>query len=133
MVEHFFDSVLKESEHLVQHLKTNVPMNCTQEDEIVHNQTTQCHICGEKMESKDKVQDHCHLTGKYRGPAHNKCNLAFKYSKHIPAFFHNLEGYDSHLLMQDLGKYKEKSFPVLPKTQKSTFPSNWVICNFLTV
>ena len=54
VVEHFFD-VLKESEHLVQCLKTKVPMNFTQEDEIVHNQITQCHICGEKMESKDKV------------------------------------------------------------------------------
>ena len=38
VVEHFFDSVLQESEHLVQCLKTNVPMNFTQEDEIVHNQ-----------------------------------------------------------------------------------------------
>ena len=51
--EYFFDSMLKESEYLVQCLKTNVPMNFSQEDEIVHNQTTQCHICGEKMESKD--------------------------------------------------------------------------------
>ena len=114
-VEHFFDSVLKESEHLIQHLKTNVPMNFTQEDEIVHNQSTQCHICGEEMESKDKLRDHCHLTGKYRGPAHYKCNLAFKYSKHIPVFFHNLEGYDSHLLMQDLGKYKEKKLSCIAK------------------
>ena len=62
VVEHFFDSVLQESEHLVQCLKTIVPMNFTKEDEIVHNQTTQIHICDEKMECKDKVQDHCHLT-----------------------------------------------------------------------
>ena len=115
VVEHFFDSVLQESEHLVQRLKTNVPMNFTQEDEIVHNQTTLCHICNEKMESKDKVRDHCHLTGKYRGAAHYKCNLAFKYSKYIPVFFHNLEGYDSHLLMQDLGKYKEKRLSCIAK------------------
>ena len=115
VVEHFFDSVLKESEHLVKCLKTNIPMNFTQEDEIVHDQTTQCHICGEKMESKDKVRDHCHLTGKYKGPAHYKCNLAFKYSKHIPVIFHNLEGYDSHLLMQDLGKYKDKKLSCIPK------------------
>ena len=55
MVEHFFDSALQESEHLVQCLKTNVPMNFTKGDERVHNQSTLCHICGEKMESKDKV------------------------------------------------------------------------------
>ena len=115
VVEHFFDSVLQESEHFVQHLKINVPMNFTQQDEIVHNQTTQCHICSEKMDSKDKVHDHCHLTGKYRGPAHYKCNLAFKYSKYIPVFFHNLERYDSHLLMQDLGKYKENKPFCIPK------------------
>ena len=90
-------------------------MNFTQEDETVHNQTTQCHICGEKMETQDKVWDHCHLTGKYRGPAHYKCNLAFKYSKYIPVFFHNLEGYDSHLLMQDLGKYKDKRLSYIAK------------------
>ena len=124
---------LKNQSTWQKHLKTNVPMNFTQEDEIVHNQTTQCHICGEKMESKDKVRDHCHLTGKYRGPAHYKCNLAFKYSNYIPVFFHHLEGYDSHLLMQDLGKYKEKKLSCIAKTQKNTFPSNWVICNFLTV
>ena len=40
VVEYFFDSVLQESDHLVKLLKTNVPMNCTQQDEIVHNQTT---------------------------------------------------------------------------------------------
>ena len=109
VVEYFFDSVLQESEHLVQCLKTNVPMNFTKEDEIVHNQTTQCNICGEKMESTDKLRDHCHLTGKYRGPAHYKCNLAFKYSKYIPVFFHNLE------VMQDLEKYKDKRLSCIAK------------------
>ena len=133
MVEHFFDSVLKESEHLVQCLKTNVPMTFTQEDEIVHNQSTQCHICGGKMESKDKVRDHCHLTGKYRGPAHYKCNLAFKYSKHIPVFFTTWRDMIPICSCKMLENRKRKSFPAFPKTQKSTFPSNWVICNFSTV
>ena len=55
VVEHYFDSVFQESEHLMQHLKTNVPMDFTKEDEIAHNQTTQCQICGEKMESKAQL------------------------------------------------------------------------------
>ena len=28
-----------------------------------------------------KVGDHCHYTGKYRGAAHNICNLRYKISK----------------------------------------------------
>ena len=28
-----------------------------------------------------KVKDHCHYTGKYRGAAHNICNLRYKYQK----------------------------------------------------
>ena len=47
VVEHFFDSVLQESKHLIQYLKTTVPINFTQEDERVHNL---CHMCCEKME-----------------------------------------------------------------------------------
>ena len=57
-----------------------------------------CHICegvikpGEKM-----VADHEHLTGVYRGKAHNRCNL--NYRVQIPYFFHNLKHYDVHLLI----------------------------------
>ena len=66
------------------------------------------------MPPNDKVRDHCHFTGNYRGAAHFKCNLAFKHPKTIPVFFHNLEGYDSHLLMQHLGKYKNMKLSCNP-------------------
>ncbi|XP_065639659.1 uncharacterized protein LOC136072381 [Hydra vulgaris] len=56
-----------------------------------------CHIC-EKDLNEDRVRDHCHITGKYRGAAHSDCNLQFKIPKFIPVLFHNLSGYDSHLL-----------------------------------
>ena len=98
--------MMRETEHLIERLKTNKPMVFTAEDEANFNATYACHICDDYLPENDKVRDHCHLTGKYRGAAHFKCNLAFKYSKFIPVFFHNLEGYDSHLLMQELGKYK---------------------------
>ena len=36
-----------------------------------------------------KGRDHCHYTGKFRGPAHNICNLRYKTPKEIPIAFHN--------------------------------------------
>lgn len=43
------------------------------------------------------------ILGKYRGAAHNSCNLNYKLPKFIPIFFHNLSGYDSHLFVKTLG------------------------------
>jgi hypothetical protein len=49
------------------------------------------------------VRDHCHLSGKYRGAAHNKCNIDYKIPKFIPVVFHNLSGYDAHFCIIKLG------------------------------
>ena len=51
-----------------------------------------------------KVRDHCHITGKYEGSAHRDCNINLKLNHKIPVVFHNLKNYDSHLIMQELGK-----------------------------
>ena len=56
-----------------------------------------CHICG-------KVGDHCHETGKYRGPACKICNLMNKHQNFIPVIFHNGSGYDFNLLYSELFK-----------------------------
>ena len=55
-----------------------------------------------------KVRDHCHVTGKYRGAAHSYCNLQLGVKPDktiIPVVFHNLRGYDSHLIMHAEGNY----------------------------
>ena len=63
-----------------------------------------CWICQKEFGESKKVRDHCHFTGKYRGAAHNKCNLQFKKPKFTPVIFHNLSGYDADLFVKNLGK-----------------------------
>lgn len=64
-----------------------------------------CHICGKKYDAEDiKVRDHCHIGGKYRGSAHDSCNHNFELTDKIPVIFHDLRGYDSHFIMQQIGR-----------------------------
>ncbi|XP_065196465.1 uncharacterized protein LOC135827957 [Sycon ciliatum] len=65
-----------------------------------------CWICGEALGS-DRVRDHCHITGAYRGAAHNHCNLNMRiepFKIKIPVIFHNLKGYDSHHIISAIGR-----------------------------
>ena len=83
-------------------LKTVVPLKISEKEEESFNAATDCCACGLELDD-DRVRDHCHLTGKYRGAAHEKCNFRMKAPKFIPVLFHNLEGYDSHLFIKSLG------------------------------
>ena len=69
------------------------------------NKETKCWICKKEFnDDKDfKVRDNCHFTGRYRGSAHNSCNLKYKKLNFTPVVFHNLSGYDSHLFIKNLG------------------------------
>ena len=57
---------------------------------------------------ENKVRGHCHVTGKYRGSAHWGCNINHKLTKKVPVIIHNLRGYGSHLIMQEIGKFNIK-------------------------
>ena len=61
----------------------------------------------------DKVRDHCHYTGKYRGAAHNICNLRYKIPKEIPIVFHNGSTYDYHFIIKELVNEFEGNFECL--------------------
>ena len=76
--------------------------NISEMDKKEYENATHCHICDIEL-GKDKVLDHCHLTGKYRGAAHNECNLNYKIPKFFPVIFHNLSGYDAHIFIKNLG------------------------------
>lgn len=65
-----------------------------------------------------KVRDHCHLTGRFRGAAHSKCNIKFQVSKSVPIVFHNLD-YDSHFLIEKLANAFEGKMTIIPKTSEN--------------
>ena len=68
-----------------------------------------CWICDKLFNVRDdKVRDHCHITGKYRGASHWSCNINIKMSKKIPVIFHNLRGYESHLIIKEVNKFGVK-------------------------
>ena len=80
-----------------------------QKDEEGYRSNNTCRFC-EKEKLSDKVRDHCHITGKYRGPAHGKCNINVtqKQSNFIPFTFHNFSKYDCHMFFKKLVVKKSK-------------------------
>ncbi|XP_055325648.1 uncharacterized protein LOC129579533 [Sitodiplosis mosellana] len=102
----WFITELKEIAHGVARLfDKNTPMLPLTEDDryTFHDPNALCTICGNIFEANDiRVHDHCHLTGRYRGPAHQACNLQFQDSHVVPVIMHNLSGYDSHLFIKKL-------------------------------
>ena len=67
------------------------------------------------MQRRIKVRDHCHVTGKFRGVSHNKCNLNLRLPKKLPIIFHSLQGYDGHLIFKEVNNF-DVTIDVIPKT-----------------
>lgn len=94
---------------LSQKYKDISKMKITKRQKEEHLKATTCHICNKKIKDVS-VYDHCHVTGQYRGKAHNSCNLNLNDDKYkIPVFFHNLKGYDSHFIIREMNK-KEHTY-----------------------
>ena len=106
----FMENMLEEVNWCKQTMKKQLKKTLimTKENETDFQKAIKCHICDIKYTNKDiRVRDHCHITGKFRGSAHQDCNLKLKINPDnikIPVIFHNLRGYDSHFIMQQIGK-----------------------------
>ena len=89
------------------HFNKNLIMR--EEEGYLFQQSNNCWICEKIINDEDaKVKDHCQVTGKFRGAAHWSCNINFQLTKTIPLIFHNLKGYDSHLIFSVLHKFDAK-------------------------
>ena len=116
----FMVKILEEVEYYKAVVKKrfNKPLVMTEDDEMCFKLLDKCHICDKKYTDKDvRIRDLCHITGKFRGSAHQECNLKLRVKPEdikVPVIFHNLRGYDSHFIMQQIGEiaknhaYKDK-------------------------
>lgn len=93
-----------------------IPIIMTAQDEINFESSLSCFICGKLFNRNIDiiVRDHCHFTGKYRGAAHQACNLAYQNYRTIPIVFHNLTNYDSHFLVERIAKGIRGGVKVIP-------------------
>ena len=106
-VEWFINEMLETEGYMKTYFKNELEINL---DTIPENydQTT-CWLCEKEFKPEDVkknpvVKDHCHLTGKFRGLAHNNCNLNTRkaHTSFVPILFHDYSGYDSHLIFEKL-------------------------------
>ena len=103
----FIKAILKEydccKKAMKKHFNKNLIMS---EEEEQFQSSNTCWICEKLIDDKDeKVRDHCHVTGKLRGTAHWSCSTNLQLTKNVPAIFHTMRGYDSHLIFRELSKF----------------------------
>ena len=100
---------------------TNKDIVMAEEKEEDYRNNNICRFREKNIES-DKVRDHCHLTGNYRGPAHNICyiNVTQDQSNFIPFLVHNFSIYDCHMFFKRLIDEKNDKVKndIIPKTNE---------------
>ena len=107
----FIKAILKEYQYCKKVMKKHFNKNLimSEEEEHLFQQSNSCWICKKLIDNDDeKVRDHCHVTGKFRGAAHWSCNINLQLTKNVPVIFHNLKGYDSYLIFYELKKFYMK-------------------------
>ena len=128
--ETFVNHIIGEVSELGSKLKrveSMKPLSPAQQQE--YNHSRKCHICKKEFNpfaeelNYRKVRDPCHLTGDFRGAAHSICNLLLRNNPEnvrIPFVFHNLKGYDSHLILSHIKKCHEDVDVIPNNTEKYT-------------
>ena len=119
---------LKEYKYCKKVMKKHFNKNLiiSEEEEHLFQQSNSCWICKKLIDNdEEKVRDHCHVTGKFRGAAHWNCNINFQLTKKVPVIFHNLRGYDSHLTFNELDKFDVK-ISVIPNGLEKYMTFFWI-------
>ena len=131
-LKRFFEHLMTIRNRVETILEINLPMEpLTPEQQEYHDQATHCYTCNTSFTlSNPKVRHHCHTTSTYLAPTCSSCNLKLKHRKFskatlkdvqksigkeffIPIFFHSLRGYDSHVIIKALDRYKSSGIKIL--------------------
>ena len=116
MYEEIFQKLREHSTKIINYEKKKMISLTMEEKYIIINKKYVIYVKKEldnNDKKQQKVRDHCHYTGKYRGAAHNICNLRYKVPKEIPVVFHNGSTYDYHFIIKELAKEFEGNFECL--------------------
>ena len=121
-VDWFVNEVIKLENKMTFFFKsTNKDIIITKKDEEDYRKNNICRFCEKNIEP-DKVRDQCHLTGGYRGPAHDKFNIIVTQdqSNFVSFVFHNFKNFDCHMFFKKLvdKKNDKVKFDIIPKTNK---------------
>ena len=117
-VKRFCDHIMNEARRLYSMFPEVTMDPLTNKQWKSYKRSSKCHICYNLFKGFDpKVRDHCHYTGKYRGPTHRNCSLRYRIPSYIPVVFHNLSGYDAHLFIKELGS-KSSNIEVIAKNRE---------------
>ena len=104
----FVKAILKEYKYCRKVMNKHFNKNfiTSEEEEHSFQQSNSCWICKKVIENdEEKVRGHCHVAGNFRGAAYWECNINFQLTKKVPVISHNLRGYDSHLIFNELDKF----------------------------
>ena len=113
----FVENLERDIEKIYKEFKFKKNMRINRKEKGDFRKALVCHICEGGLDG-DKVRGHCHLTGKYRGAAHDECNLNYRVPKFYPVIFHNLSGYDTHMFIKDLAE-TEGEINCIAKTEEN--------------
>ena len=134
-VDWFVDEVIKLENKMAFYFKnTKKDIIMTEEDEEDFKIDNNCRFCEKEIVS-NKVRDHCHLTGNYRGPAHSICdiNVTQDPSNFIPFIFHNFSNNDCHMFFKKLvdKKNDKVKFDIIPKTNEEYISISYGCIRFI--
>ena len=119
----FIKGILKEYQYCKKVMKKHFNKNLIMSEGEEQFQSTNISWISEKLIDNDneKVRDHCQIIGKFRGAAYWSYNINFQLTKEVPVIFHNLRGYESHLIFDKFNKFDVKINVIPNRLEKYIF------------